>query len=106
MAIKTIQVITDDLDGTELPTDTKPIRLSYASTTVDLHLSEKNASKLEKALAPYLEAGTKVTNSTRRSSRSTGPKASDVRQWARENNIDVPERGRIPADVIAAYEAS
>lgn len=26
-----------------------------------------------------------------------------VRQWARDNKIDVPARGRIPDDVVAAY---
>ncbi|MGO9163549.1 MAG: histone-like nucleoid-structuring protein Lsr2, partial [Streptosporangiaceae bacterium] len=29
-----------------------------------------------------------------------------VRQWARENGVQLSERGRIPRQVLAQYEAS
>jgi hypothetical protein len=32
-----------------------------------------------------------------------GPAPSEVRAWAKDNGFDVPERGRIPADVKDAY---
>ena len=47
--------------------------------------------------------------------RSTGPagvaaeggaSAADIRAWARENGWDVPERGRVSADVREAYAAA
>lgn len=34
------------------------------------------------------------------------PSASDVRAWARDHGYDVSARGRIPADVRAAYDAA
>lgn len=32
-----------------------------------------------------------------------GPPSKDVRAWARSEGIDVPDRGRLPADVVARY---
>lgn len=31
------------------------------------------------------------------------PDVSDVRAWARENNIEVSDKGRVPAEVYAKY---
>lgn len=33
-------------------------------------------------------------------------KPADVRAWAREQGIDVPARGKLPDEVIAAYQAA
>jgi hypothetical protein len=30
----------------------------------------------------------------------------EIRNWARENGFDIKERGRIPADVVAKYQAA
>jgi hypothetical protein len=35
-----------------------------------------------------------------------GPRASDVRAWAREQGIAVSHRGRVPADVLRRYDAA
>ena len=32
-----------------------------------------------------------------------GPSPSAIREWAKENGYQVPSRGRIPSDIIAAY---
>jgi hypothetical protein len=32
-----------------------------------------------------------------------GPMARDVRLWAKANNVECPDRGKIPADVIEKY---
>jgi hypothetical protein len=29
-----------------------------------------------------------------------------VREWARENDIEVKERGRVPQDIVARYKAA
>lgn len=34
------------------------------------------------------------------------PAAKDVRAWAKANGVDVPAKGRIPDDVVAAYTAA
>ena len=35
--------------------------------------------------------------------KTTPPKSSDVRQWARQKGLDVGERGRLSPEVLAAY---
>lgn len=37
---------------------------------------------------------------------SGSPSAKEVRAWAREQDIEVPSRGKIPDDVVAAYRAA
>lgn len=34
------------------------------------------------------------------------PAAKDVRAWAAENGIDVPARGKLPAEVVEQYQAA
>ena len=36
----------------------------------------------------------------------TGPRAADVRRWAREQGIEVSARGKVSPEVVAAYEAA
>ena len=38
--------------------------------------------------------------------RPTGPSPAEIRDWARRNAIDVPDRGRIPASIRQAWERS
>lgn len=37
---------------------------------------------------------------------NTAPQAQDVRTWARAHGYDLPERGRVPADIIDAWKKS
>ena len=36
---------------------------------------------------------------------SNDDKNKEIRNWARERHLDVNDRGRIPADIVAQYEA-
>jgi hypothetical protein len=38
--------------------------------------------------------------------RSSGPAPADIREWARANGYDVSDRGRVSAEIKAAYEAA
>jgi ERCC4 domain-containing protein/Lsr2 protein len=38
--------------------------------------------------------------------RHTGPSAAEIRDWARRNRFDVPDRGRIPTSIRQAWEQS
>ena len=67
---------------------------------------------MAKALKPYLDAATKISGRSTRSrrardSRASGPRKDlpAIREWARGQGIDVSDRGRIPAAVIAQYDA-
>uniref|UniRef100_A0AAU2VRK1 Lsr2 family protein n=1 Tax=Streptomyces sp. NBC_00008 TaxID=2903610 RepID=A0AAU2VRK1_9ACTN len=37
---------------------------------------------------------------------NTAPRTQDVRTWARAHGYDLPERGRVPADIIDAWKKS
>lgn len=108
MAKTTHVVITDDLDGSD---GAEEVSFAFQGTEYTVDLSEKNRVKLEKALAPFIEAGTRVPATRRSSRRGSGTTAgkSDaaaIRAWAKENKMAVPDRGRIPAEVREAFNAA
>ena len=114
MARKVQIVLEDDIDGG--PAD-ETVAFALDGAGYEIDLSAANAAALRDALAPYVGAARKAGRSAagrpaRRSSRTTAvvsdaqhdPAA--VRAWAREQGIEVSERGRISADVRARYEAA
>ena len=105
VAQRTEIVLTDDMDGG--PAD-ETVTFGLGSVVYEVDLSKKNADRLSKAIAPYIEAGRKV--STGRPRRGTAAPVrhdqSAVREWARAQGIKVSDRGRIPADVVNRYNAS
>lgn len=108
MAQKVHIVLEDDLDGSEA---TETVSFSLDGTSYEIDLNEGNATKLRDALAVYIGHGRRVTGGARRgrkaaASSNGGASAKEIREWARSNGHDVPERGRIPADVRSAYEAA
>jgi hypothetical protein len=108
MARKQLVILEDDLDGGEA---TQTLRFGFQGTEFELDLSDKNAQKLEKALAPFMEAARRVGSGRKRGG---GGKASSavsadtkaVRAWAESNGYEVSSRGRISANVLEAYRAA
>ena len=113
-------VLLDDLDGTELPDDTQPIRLAIGRSDYRVYLTEANHEKLLNALQPFIENAEKVGTPVADRVRSSSPSNADkeklkaVREWAIATNFKyknaageektLGDRGRIPQDVIDAYE--
>jgi hypothetical protein len=86
-------------------------RLDGASYEIDL--SAGHAQELRSALARYAGSGRKVSAVLRGSparkaarSASNGHNSTEVRDWARAQGIEVKDRGRVPADVIAKFKAA
>ncbi len=108
MAQKVHIVLEDDLDGSPA---TETVSFGLDGKTYEIDLNDKNAGKLRDALAQYVGAGRSVGGARRGGRKSAsatnlGPSAREVRDWARSNGHDVPDRGRIPADVRAAFDAA
>lgn len=106
MARTTHVVVTDDLDGSE-GAETVTFGLQGVSYSIDL--AGENLQKLEDALAPFIQAASKGSPSRRRGKGSRGGSRSDsaaIREWARANGHDVPDRGRVPSAIREAYEAA
>jgi len=106
MARKTIVEIVDDIDGR--PAD-ESITFALDGFTYEIDLSTANAGRLREGLAPFVEAARKAGSAptARKSPGNTGDRegSAEIRGWARQQGLAVNDRGRIPADVIKAYEA-
>lgn len=112
MAQKVNIVLVDDIDGSEAE---ETVTFGLDGTTYEIDLNDEHAQGLRDALAPYVGYARKVTTARRsgggrKSSSSAassgGASAAEVREWARSNGFDVPERGRIPANVREAFDAA
>lgn len=105
MAQKISIHLIDDIDQSDAA-ETVSFALDGASYVIDL--SEKNAQALRDALALYIAHAQRDVRGrgSRRSSRSGGSTASDIRAWARSAGYDVPDRGRVSAEIKAAYDAA
>lgn len=105
MAKTTITQITDDLDGSK---DAETYSFAWQGTEYNIDLNNKNFKTLDKLLRPYVEAAEKVsrrTSSSRRPAASSSRKDfSAIREWAKNQNLEVSERGRIPKHIVAAYD--
>jgi hypothetical protein len=106
MAQKTQVVFEDDLTGG--PAD-GTVKFGIDGTSYEIDLSAKNAERLRKAFAPYVQAGRKVT-ATRRAARATsrgsGPSPQEVRAWAKSEGIEVKDKGRVPSELIVRFQAA
>jgi hypothetical protein len=108
MAQKVQVLLVDDLDGSEA-TETVIFGLDGASYEIDL--STGNANKLRKELEAYVEHARKASGAStaRRRRTRTGPgreRSAQIRAWAKQRGYKVNERGRIPANIVAEYEAA
>jgi hypothetical protein len=99
----------DDIDGSEAE---GTVLFGLDGTHYEIDLSTEHAKELRIALARYTEAGRRVTGTTQRAGRhgrkapGSGVSNTDVRAWARSQGLEVKERGRIPAEVTARYQAA
>jgi hypothetical protein len=106
MAQKMQTLFIDDIDGGEAE---GTVRFALDGTEYEIDLSAKHSEELRNALEHYIGHARKVSAARRGGRR--GRKASSidtmaVRTWARENGYDIKERGRVPADLVAKYEAA
>ena len=106
MATKIAVTLVDDLDGS--PAE-ETVRFGVGGTEYEIDLSMKNARTLRAGLEPFVEHARKEgRGSRRRPARpsSARERSSDIRAWAKAEGIAISERGRIPASVVAQYEAA
>jgi Lsr2 len=106
MAQKVQVLLVDDLDGSEA---TETVAFGLDGATYEIDLSTGNAGKLRKELAHYVEHARKASAQARRRRTRTGPgreRSAQIRSWAKQRGYKVNERGRIPANIVAEYEAA
>jgi hypothetical protein len=106
MAQKITVELQDDLDGG--PAD-ETVRFGVDSAEYEIDLSKKNAAAFRKKLAPFIDHARKAgRGQRRRPGRTAGSRerSGDIRAWAKDQDIAVSARGRIPASVVEQYHAA
>ncbi|MGL5808565.1 MAG: histone-like nucleoid-structuring protein Lsr2 [Nocardioides sp.] len=108
MAQKVNVVLIDDIDGS-IATQTVAFGLDGSSYEIDLN--DANAAALRDYLAGFVGYARKAAGGGgRRGRRGTvtalGPSTKQIRDWARSNGHEVSDRGRVSADVRAAFDAA
>lgn len=104
MAKKIVTYLIDDIDGSDA-VDT--INFSIDGANYEIDLNEKNAAALRADFDKWIKSARRTSGRrTRRAAAPAGTKsdAGKIRRWARENGYEVSERGRISAEIRAAYE--
>lgn len=115
MARKIVHQLVDDIDGTVLePGEGQTVLFALDGISYEIDLTDHNATALRDAVSPYVAAARAVAGS--RGRRSTTPRTArhrsgqrdygPVRVWAKENGYTISDRGRVPANVLDAYDAA
>jgi len=109
MAVKITETRTSDLSGKE-GAEAFSFQIGSQGYTVDLVKSE--IDDFLKGISKFVDVSTKVsarsasrTSGSRRPSNSTGEDPKVIRAWLQEAGYSVNPRGRISADLLAAYES-
>ena len=97
----------DDIDGGAAA---GTVRFALDGTDYEIDLSGQHTDELRETLGKYIEHSRKVGSAARRAlrgRRSASPiDTAKVREWARGNGFDIKDRGRVPADLVAKYQAA
>lgn len=105
MAQRTVVELLDDIDGK--PAD-ETVSFGLDGTAYEIDLSAENAKQLRAALEPFAEHARRSTaaRGARATARTVGnrERSAEIRRWAKDHDIPVNERGRIPATLIQAFE--
>ena len=106
MAQKIQTLFIDDLDGSEAE---GTVRFGLDGTQYEIDLSTGHAKELRTALARYIEAARRVPGTARRPSQhgrkqpAADVSNTDVRTWAKSRGLEVKDRGRVSADILAQW---
>ena len=109
MAQKIQTLLLDDLDGSGAD---ETVRFGLDGASYEIDLSAAHAQELRGALARYSGAGRRVSHlrgaPARKAVRpaSHGYDSTEVREWAKAQGIEIKDRGRVPAEVVAKFKAA
>ncbi|MEV0705862.1 Lsr2 family protein [Saccharopolyspora sp. NPDC050389] len=111
MAQKVTVQLVDDIDGTPAEA-TVEFGLDGVGYAIDL--SQDNAADLRGTLTPYVEHARRVggrKHTTAKAVTTAAPQHAAskernqaIRAWAREQGEQVSDRGRIPTEIVEAYD--
>lgn len=111
MAQKVQVLLIDDVHGE--PAD-ETVTFALDGATYEIDLTTENATTMRDGLAKWISharrlsgrSKTSKSSGSRNSSSGGSSDAQAIREWAHGQGMEVSARGRISADVKAAYEAA
>lgn len=115
--------LVDDIDGSVISDDDSGESIEFSVSGVEyvIDLKSKNATEFHRKLGYYIEHATRVGGRKRRAtpavasspSTASAPTAKRdpaqtraIRQWAADTGYEISDRGRIPAEIVEAFEAA
>jgi Lsr2 len=107
MAQQVQTVFIDDIDGGEAA---GTVRFALDGVDYEIDLNIEHTDELHTALGTYIGRARKVGGTSKRAPR--GRRAAStidttaIRTWARAQGYDIKDRGRVPADLVAKYQAA
>jgi hypothetical protein len=106
MAQKVLVQLVDDLDGTTSES-VSTVQFGLDGVTYEIDLTDSNADRLRGLFADYVNSGRRTGGRIKRGTASrngaANNDASQIREWAQANGIELAARGRIPAHVAESY---
>jgi Lsr2 len=84
-------------------------RFSLDGRDYEIDLCAKHSQKFDDVVGRYAEHARRASARAGRTKRRTTAHrqhSAAIRSWAKESGIEVSDRGRIPADVVASYESN
>lgn len=108
MAQQVLVSLVDDLTG---DTADETVTFGLDGKTYEIDLTNENAGKLREALAEFVAAarrsggvgGRRASSTVARRPSVDREQNQAIREWARKRGMKVSDRGRIPTDVVDAY---
>lgn len=107
MAQKTFIQLIDDIDGTVIEDGAgETVAFALDGKAYEVDLTTMNADVFRGLFQDYIAVARRTGRASKGKAAGTaGAPASEVREWAKSNGIDVPDRGRVPQTVHDAYNA-
>jgi hypothetical protein len=106
MATRTTVALQDDLEGG--PAD-QTVQFGLDGSDYEIDLNIGNIAEFRRQLAPFLDRA-RIADSRDRPGRgrtvASRQRSSRIRAWARDQGIQVSDRGRLPASITRRYEAA
>lgn len=120
MSIKTVQIVHDDIDGSE---GAETVGFAWDGLAYEIDLNSEHKAEFESMIQPWIEKARRARGgrgaSGRRAASSVHPlrgrtqsltdkgfNARSIREWAQKNGVEVNDHGRIPEVIIQQYEAA
>ena len=107
MAKQTTVHLVDDLDGGPAAEN---VQFSIDGRAYEVDLSEVHGKELRSALEPYIAAGRRadapVPVRRRQQSPTSREQGAAIRRWARQQGMQIADRGRIPIEVQLRFDAA